>query len=220
LCDPISALALAGSALAAGVSYQGQQATQQAQQQANDDWVAYQRKAAADAAAKDDANRQKAQAALSGAEGALTPASQQANQQRAQADLTNQMLAGSPASSDVNTTALGLDKSADASITQDIGQRVTNAARDAQSRIAALAGLTSYGGGYNDMGSLASQALQNSQEGINLASDFRKGDTATLGIAQNVQPIHYQAGSDIAGTLASQLAGIAGSAYGTKMRTA
>ncbi len=69
-----------------------------------------------------------------------------------------------------------------------MASRVTNAAREAQGRIAALAGLTSYGGGYGDMGSAASTALANSAEGINLASDFRKGDTATLGVTQQIQP--------------------------------
>jgi hypothetical protein len=217
MCDPISAIALAGSAIAAGVSYQGQQETQAAQQNANDQWVAYQRAAAATAAAKDAANREKAQAALSTAETKLSPANQQQTQQTAQTNLNTAMLAGSPAASDSNIQLLG-GNSADTSVSTDMAQRVTNAAREAQGRIAALAGITSYGGGYNDMGSVANQNLANSADVINLTGNMRKGDTATLGVAQNVQPVQYKMGSDVAGTVASQLGNIAGSAFASKMK--
>jgi hypothetical protein len=183
-----------------------------AQQKANDDWVATQRAAAAKAAAADEANRQKAQASLNTAEQALTPQSQTATQQTAQTNLTNQMLAGSPAADNSNITLLG-GEPADTSVSSDMASRVTNAAREAQGRIKALAGLTSYGGGYQGMGSAANQALANSAEGINLASDFRKGDTATLGITQQIQPVQYAQGSNIAGSLASSLGNLAGSAF-------
>jgi len=194
------------------VSYAGQQATVNAQQQANDDWEATQKAAAARAAAADEANRQKAAASLAGAEQKLSPQNQTEVQKGAATDLTSQMLAGSPAASDSNITLLGGTPS-DTSVSSDMASRVTNAAREAQGRIKALAGITSYGGGYQGMGSSASQALADSAEGINLASDFRKGDTATLGITQQIQPIQYKQGADIAGTLASQLGSLAGNAF-------
>ena len=212
MCDPLSAIALAGSAVAAGVSYEGQQQTMAAQQQANDSWLATQRAAAAKAAAADDANRQKATASLNVAEQKLSPANQEATQQTAATGLNTQMLAGSPAADNSNVQLLG-GTPADTSVSSDMASRVTNAARAAQDRIKALAGITSYGGGYNDMGAASTQALSDSAEGINLASDFRKGDTATLGITQQIQPVQYQQGSNIAGTIASQLGNLAGSAF-------
>jgi hypothetical protein len=212
MCDPLSAIALAGSAVAAGVNYMGQQDTLAAQQQANDEWAATQRAAAAKAAAADEANRQKATASLNTAKTALSAENQTAVQQGAATDLTSQMLAGSPAASDSNITLLG-NTPADTSVSSDMASRVTNAAREAQGRIKALAGITSYGGGYQGMGSSASQALADSAEGINLANDFRKGDTQTLGITQAIQPVHYESGSNIAGTIANQLGNIAGSAF-------
>jgi hypothetical protein len=212
MCDPLSAIALAGSAVAAGVNYEGQQATISAQNQANQDWEATQRAAAAKAAAADEVQRQKASAALGTAETALGPANQTQVQQNAATSLNSQMLAGSPAAPDSNIKLLG-GEPADTSISSDMASRVTNAAREAQGRIAALAGMTSYGGGYQGMGSSASSALADSAEGINLASDLRKGDTATLGITQAIQPVHYEQGSNIAGTIASQLGNIAGSAF-------
>ena len=212
MCDPLSAIALAGSAVAAGVNYEGQQAAVSAQNQSNADWEATQRAAAAKAAAADEVQRQKATAALGTAETALGPANQTQVQQNAATNLNSQMLAGSPAAGDSNIQLLG-GTPADTSVSQDMASRVTNAAREAQGRIAALAGMTSYGGGYEGMGSSASSALSDSAEGINLANDLRGGDTKTLGITQAIEPVKYAQGSNLAGTIAGQLGNIAGSAF-------
>jgi hypothetical protein len=212
MCDPLSAIALAGSAVAAGVSYEGQQETVAAQNESNEEWAATQRAAAAKAAAADEVQRQKATASLNTAETALSPQNQTAVQQGAATDLNTQMLAGSPAASNSNIQLLG-GTPADTSVSSDMASRVTNAAREAQGRIAALAGITSYGGGYGDMGSSAASALSDSAEGINLANDLRGGTTKTLGITQQIDPVKYQSGSNIAGTIASQLGNIAGSAF-------
>ena len=220
MCDPISAIALAGSAIAAGVNYAGQQATVEAQQNANDQWVAYQKSAAATAAAKDAANREKATAAEQTTLNQVSPQSQEANQATAATNLNTAMLAGSPAAPNSNVSVLGGGDPADTSVTSDMAQRVTAAARAAQGRIAALAGLTSYGGGYGDMGQIAGQDISQGNEAIKMYSDFRQGDTSTLGIAQQVQPVQYTQGSNIAGTLASSLANIAGSAFGKSLKTA
>jgi hypothetical protein len=199
----------------------GQQETVKAQNQANQDWEATQEAAAQAAAQKDAVNQQKAQAALNVAQDKLSPASQTQTQQTAATGLNTQMLTGSPAAPDSNIKLLGQPQAgADTSVSSDMATRVTNAAREAQGRIAALAGLTSYGGGYGDMGSAATTALANSAEGINLASDFRKGDTATLGITQQIQPIQYAQGSNIAGSLAGSLAGIAGKGLGASLKLA
>jgi hypothetical protein len=212
MCDPVSlaVLAGAGSIAAAGADYAGQQATQQAQQNANNEWLAYQQRASANAQAADTAARQKASAAQGSTLNALSPQNQQQTQQTAQASL------------DANITALGggAGDQANSEVTSDMASRVTQAARAAQGRIAALAGMASYGGGYGDMGSAATQALASGDEAIRLQSDIRRGNTATLGIAQNVQPVAYKQGSNIAGTVASSLANLAGSAYGRSLKTA
>ena len=217
MCDPLSAIALAGSAVAAGVNYMGQQQTVSAQNQANQDWAATQRAAAAKAAAADEVQRQKATASLNTAETALSPQNQTAVQQGAATDLNSQMLAGSPANANSNITLLG-GQPADTSVSSDMASRVTNAAREAQGRIKALAGITSYGGGYEGMGSAASSALADLAEGVNLANDLRSGTTKTLGVTQAIQPVHYQQGSDIAGTIANQLGNIAGSAFAKNVK--
>jgi hypothetical protein len=212
MCEPLSALALVGSAAAAGVNYMGQQETMAATQKANDDWVATQRAAAAKAAAADEVQRQKATASLNTAETALSPQNQTQAQQGAATDLNSQMLAGSPAADNSNISLLG-GQPADTSVSSDMASRVTNAAREAQGRIKALAGITSYGGGYEGMGSSAASSLADSEEGIKLANDLRSGTTKTLGVTQAIQPVQYQQGSNIAGTVASSLGNIAGSAF-------
>ena len=217
ICDPLSAIALAGSAVAAGVNYMGQQQTVSAQNQANQDWAATQRAAAAKAAAADEVQRQKATASLNTAETALSPQNQTAVQQGAATDLNSQMLAGSPAADNSNISLLG-GQPADTSVSADMASRVTNAAREAQGRIKALAGITSYGGGYEGMGSAASSALADSAEGINLANDLRSGTTKTLGVTQAIQPVQYAQGSNIAGTIANQLGNIAGSAFAKNVK--
>ena len=211
ICDPLSAIALAGSAVAAGVNYMGQQDVVRAQNQSNEDWAATQRAAAAKASAADEVQRQKAAGALSTAETALSPENQTAVQQTAATDLNAQMLAGSPAASD-NIKLLG-GEPASTSVSSDMASRVTNAAREAQGRIKALAGITSYGGGYQGMGGSATQALADSAEDIGLASNLRGGTTRTLGVTQAIEPVKYAQGSDIAGTVASSLGNIAGSAF-------
>ena len=113
------------------------------------------------------------------------------------------MLAGSPAASDSNVQVLGGGDPANTKLTADMAQRITSASRSAQDRIKALAGLQSYGGGYEGMGRPASTAINTGNEAIKLASDMRQGDTSTLGTAQAVQPVQYVQGSNIASTLAN-----------------
>ena len=196
----------------------GQQQAVQAQNQSNQDWEATQRAAAAKANAADEVARQKSQAALNTSQDALSQQSQTANQQAAQTSLTNQMLTGTPAASDSNVQVLGQPQGgSDTSVTSDMASRVTDAARQAQGRIKALAGLTSYGGGYGDMGAAANSSLADSAEQIKLQGDIRNGITQTLGVTQQIQPIQYAQGSNLAGSLASSLAGIAGKGLGNSL---
>jgi hypothetical protein len=220
LCDPISAIALAGSAIAAGVNYEGQQQTMAAQQSANDQWVAYQQAASAKELAQDTALRQQATATMNNTLQQVSPASQAANQQAAASNLNAAMMAGNPAAPDSNVAVLGqgAGSGAPTSVTSDMAQRVTAAAREAQGRIAALAGVTSYGSGYNDMGEQANAAITAGNQAINLTSDMRAGDVAALKVAQNVQPVQYVQGSNLAGTIATQLANAAGSRLATSLK--
>jgi hypothetical protein len=221
MCDPISLLAVAGSAVAAGVNYAGQQATVKAQQQANDDWVAYQRDKARKADVADEAMRQKSDQARQETLNQLTPDQQKATQQQAADTLNTQMLGADNPAGDQNREALAgmVTPGADAQtqgVEADMASRVTEAARAARGRIKALANLTATGGGYGGMLDTAGRAITAGNQGIELQGNMRKGNTATLGVAQAVPVEQFAQGSNIAGSLASSLAGLAGNAFGSK----
>lgn len=225
MCDPIS-IALAGaSAVASGVSYMGEQATQDAQQQANDQWVAYQRQAAQNAQAQDTALRQQAEANMATTQQAVSPQTQTQEQQTQQGNLNQQFVAGTALApnADPNRALLAGEGTPGSGaggqdMTTDMASRITNAARQATGRIQALAGLASYGSGYGDVGSTVQNAITAGNQGIALTGDERMGVAKTLGVAQNVQPVQYASGQNLAGSIAGSLANLAGSAFGSAMR--
>jgi hypothetical protein len=219
ICDPltIGIASAVGSVASAGVSYVGQESANAAQQKANDDWVAYQRAASQKAAAEDEAARQKSQAAMQTTEQTVNPQSEQNTQTTQAANLTQQFQAGTGADPGQNVKVLAGSggTGTDPGVSTDMATRVTNAAREAQGRIAALAGLTSYGSGYGDMSDVAQSAITTGNQGIALQGDMRQGIAKTLGVAQQVQPVQFAQGSNIAGSVAGSLASLAGNAFGT-----
>lgn len=220
MCDPISLVAAAGSLASAGVSYMGQQATMNAQQSANDDWVSYQRQQAREATQRDEVSRKRADVARTNTLDQLTPAQQAATQAADQARLETGMLGNQNPAGDQNIRLLagaGAAGPGDA-VTADISSRVTSAAREARDRIKALASLTAYGGGYGSMLNTGQRALTAGSQDIEMEANKRKGNTATLGTAQAVPVETFVQGQNIAGGLASSLAGLAGNAFGSKYR--
>ena len=144
-------------------------------------------------------------------------------QQTAQNTLNTQMLSGSPASSNQNVQMLSgqTGAGADTSVTSDMASRVTAAARQAQGRIKPpWLGSIPTRSGYQGAQANASQALANSGEAINMYGDFRKGDTSTLGVTQQIQPIQYAPGANIAGSVAGMLGGLAGKSLGNALSAA
>jgi hypothetical protein len=223
MCEPLTLLALAGTAAAAGISYEGQQATVNAQNKANADWVAYQRAQAAKAQAQDETLRQQSAAAAAQSQAAASPQAQAAQQAAQQQNLESQFTRGTVgAAADQNRELLGGQTGAGAGVSQDIsdamGARITAAARAGQDRIKALAALSSYGGGYGGVASNVGTAITQGNQNIALAGDMRTGVAKTLGVAQGVQPIQYTQGSNIAGDIAGSLAGVAGNAFGSAYR--
>lgn len=223
MCDPISLVAAAGSIAAAGIGYAGSEATLNAQQQANDNWVAYQQQQSANARTQDEAAREKADAARQQTLSQVTPQAQQATQQQASQTLLNQMAPyGVGPNSDPNTAMLSGDTGAggvgNPQATKDMAQTVTQATRDAQGRIQALANLQGYGGAFGSAASTVNQALNTGNQAIGLQSDIRQGIARSLGVSQQVQPVQYVQGQNLAGSLAGALSSIAGGKAGTAIK--
>jgi hypothetical protein len=227
MCDPLSiaAVSAAGSLVAGGIDYMGQQATVDAQNKANQDWVNYQRAQSQKAAAEDEALRQKAAAAAAQTQAAVNPQTQEAEQQVQEGKLTGDYMSGTLAApgADPNTALLagqgGSGSGVSSDITSDIASRVTAAAREAQGRIKALAGLASYGSGYGDVGNLVNTSITTGNQNIALTGDERSGVAKTLGVAQTVPVEQFTQGSNIAGTIASSLANVAGNAFGSGVKS-
>jgi hypothetical protein len=225
MCDPISLIAAAGSVVSAGIGYMGEQSTMDAQQKANDDWVASQQQQAAQARAADEAARQKAEAARQQTLSQVTPQAQTQTQQQASQTLVNQMGAyGTGPASDPNTAVLGANvgdqgSPANPAITDQMARTITQATRDAQGRIQALANLQGYGGAFGSAAANVNTALAQGNQAIGLQSDIRQGIARTLGIAQQVPPVQYAQGQNIAGSLAGSLANIAGSKIGSSLKS-
>lgn len=219
MCDPMvgAIIGVVGSMASAAYSYSQQSSLMAKQEQANAQWVAYQRKERNEAWQRDQEARQKAEAARQGALDQLKPEEQKAaqttEQQRVQQDITPKDMA------DVETQLIG-DKllsgqaGADPAIKQDIAGQITQASRDARARIAALSTIESYGGSQFGLQNRAQNVLNQSGQDIRLQGDIRQGNNAALGVATNVEPLRYQATPSMAGGIASSLAGIAGKSFG------
>lgn len=222
MCDPISLLAAAGSVAAAGMNYASQQSTMKAQQQANDDWVSYQRQKARTADANDESMRQKSDAARNETLEKLTPEQQAAQQAETEGKLNSDMIAAGGGDQNIALLGAGANNedpnSQNSQVTSALTDRVTSAAREARGRIKALASLTATTGGYNSLTDTANRGIVEGNQNIELQANKRKGNTAVLGTAQAVPVETFSAGDNILGSLASGLAGIGGSAFGAKMK--
>lgn len=217
MCEPVTAtlIGLAGSAAAAGLNYAGQEAQVSAQNKANQDWVNYQTAAAQRNTQADQASQQRAEAARQNTLNQLTPQAATDAQTGTATRLQGEMAVNNPAyATDPNTQLLsGQAQNPDTSVTTDIAQRITNASRAAQGRIAALANLQGYTGGYGSATDTAQRALMQGGQAIGLQGDIQRGNNAVLGIAQNVPVKQYVQGQNIAGGIANSLGALAGGAF-------
>lgn len=212
MCDPISLLAAAGSVAAAGIGYAGEQATMNAQQKANDDWVAYQRRKANEADQRDESMRQQAEAARQGTLKTMQPGEQQATEAAAESKLSADMAAANGGDANVKMLS-GQEQNSNQDVSTDLQQRVTEATRSARGRIKALAGLTAAGTGFDSMLNKGQENIDRGNQAIDLQGNMRNSNTRTLGVAQQVEPERFVQGSNPASGISSALAGLAGSAF-------
>lgn len=217
MCDPMSAIALVGSLASAGMSYMQQSSLMSQQENANAQWVSYQRQQANEENMRQDALRQKAEAARLGATEQLTPEKQKeaqgTEQQRVQQDITpTDMLDTQPQL--IGDKLLSGQKGAAPVIKSDIASQITQASRDARARIAALATMQSYGGSQFSLQNRAQDIFNQSGQDIRLAGDERQGSLAAYGAAKQVEPRRFQATPSLLGGLSGALAGLAGKGIG------
>jgi hypothetical protein len=220
MCEPMALIGLVGSIASAGMSYMQQQSANNMQQQANDEWVAYQRDQSQKEWARQEELRQRADNARVAAENDLTSTKQQEAQtteeKRVQTDITpDQLKQDDPTL--IGDRMLSGMQGGSQEFKDVFGQKITNAAADARARIAALATMQSYGNSQFGLQNRTNQIFGNAAETINLMGNERQGSLGAYSAAKGVPPARVVTGSSAMGGIASSLAGIAGKGLGASM---
>jgi hypothetical protein len=217
MCTPLALIGAVGSIASAGMSYMQQSNLMQQQENANANWVAYQRQKSQEEWVRQDAARNRAEAARAQSTADLT-AEEQSKAQGTEAErLTKDFT--SPDMLDADPTLIGDkllsgQKGGSGEIQQKIAERITNASKDARARIAALATLQSFGPSQFGLQNRANDIFAKSGQEITMQGNVRQGSLAAYGAEKQVEPQRFQATPSPWGGLAGALAGIAGRGMG------
>ena len=224
MCDPISIIGLGFSIGSAIANQQAQQDMVNQQNDANAQWVAYQRRQSQEYAKRDEELRKNAAAARESSLSELDAKKQQAAQEGEQARLTTALTPEQTAAmargdvSEIDKTLLQGQAGTEAGVKSNIQMQIQQAAQDARKRIAALAAVQSYGGSQFGLTNRANAIFNAAGQDIRLASDQRQGQLAAYNVAKAVEPIKIvQHGSSSAGGIANAMAGVAGKGLGNAM---
>jgi hypothetical protein len=204
LCDPT---VLAVGSLVAGVAgtaadYMGQADAARKQEQAYNEWAAQQHANRVAAAAKDEQDRQVANAARVQGLSDVSAANQKTEQATEQTRLTSylsgqdQTANEAPSTSGQSPTSVADPRLsganlADPSVKADLADKLGRAAQDSKNRIAALAAVSSYGGSSGGLDVSNANAFAKAGEGIDLGNEFRRGDLGVYQTQQAVNPVQW-----------------------------
>jgi len=218
MCDPIGMIGMAFSIGSQISQMQAQQDVMNKQQQANDEWLAYQRMKARAFEQRQETARVKADTARVHTLNELTGEKQGAAQVEEQARLEGEMMPTVDAKTAEGAQSVGdaiLGK-ASGRISQHYADALTTATRDARARMEDLATVASTTGSQFGLANRANSLLGESQDEIKLQGDIRQGDLIAYGVAKAVEPVKYAIGSGAgaAGGIAQGLAGMAGGRLG------
>lgn len=230
MCDPLVGGLIAGAAsiASAGIQQSQNEALAQKQQQANDQWVAYQTKIHREQAAAEDQAREAANNAREATLQKVSPQNQQQEQTTEQQRLQNEYTdpgrgvgaTGGPVDPNTvsNTGLLSGSQTGDQAAKASMTSQINTATAAARQRIGALATANSYGGSFGGLGNVVPQQFTQGGNYINMVNDIRQGNLKTYGVEQQVQPLQYTStGGNMFGSLATALGGLAGKGIGAGM---
>lgn len=216
MCDPMSAIAAIGAIGSALYSYSVQEDVMSKQHEANQAWIAYQRRKGQEEWARQEEARRRADISREDTLNKLKPEEQKKaqgeEQQRLQQDITPQDLLDEHPQL-LQDKLLSGQKGASPIIQQDIADKITQASRDARARIANLATIQSYGGSQFGLQNRAQDLFNASSADINLQGNIRRGSLAAYNVEKAVEPERFTANNALGG-LGGALAGIAGKGFG------
>lgn len=222
MCDPlVGGLIASAASLGVGAMQSSQlQATQDAQEAANAQWVAYQTQIHQEQVQQENMRRQEAEKARQATLDKTNPDAQKDIQSNEQQRLTQ--FYQNPDGSVKDPTkpqdyALsGQDTTGNKYSAGDLAAQVSNATSLARQRVAALATANSFGGSFGGLGTEIPIRFNQGAGDINLQNNIRNANLKTYGVEQQVQPIHYEVGSgtEALGGIAKALGGLGGSLVG------
>jgi len=219
MCEPmaIGIIGAVASAASSFANYQAQQDAMNKQEQANAQWIAYQKRQRSEAWQREEQSRQQAEAArqssLQEMEAGKQKAAQNKEEDRLKTDITPENLKPGPEGLvPVADELLRGTSGADPLVTQDLQKKINNAAAESRKRIANLATIQSYGGSQFGLQNRAQDLFNQSGQNIRLQGDIRQGNLGVLGVAANVEPEKFVATPSPLGGIASSLASISGKA--------
>jgi hypothetical protein len=223
MCDPlVGGLISGGLAIAGGMkAASDQQAVVDAQNQANDQWVAYQTQIHQEQVAEENKRRQLAETARQDTLTKTSPEAFKQIQETEQQRLNQFYLQPGPQAHDPNVTAsmaLSGQASDPSSISgSDLAKQVSNATSQARQRIAALATANSFGGSTYGAGTEIPIRFAQGGNQINLEGNIRAADLSTYRNEQQVEPVHYTIGpgTQMFADMSKTLGGLAGSLIGS-----
>lgn len=217
MCDPMSAIAGIAAIGSAFMSYSAQQDLMSHQEASNAQWVAYQRRKGQEEWQRQEDARRRADIAREDTLNKLRPEEQKKAQgeeeQRVQQDITPKDLLDEHPEL-LQDKLLSGQKGASPIIQQDIADRITDASKEARTRIANLATIQSYGGSQFGLQNRAQDLFNQSSADINLQGNVRRGSLAAYNVEKGVQPVQWQASPSPWGGIAGALAGMAGKGFG------
>jgi hypothetical protein len=218
MCDPIGMIGLAFSIGSQVMQWQAQQDVMNKQQQANNEWLAYQRMKARRFDETQEQMRKKADIARVGTLNELTGEKQAAAQEEEQGRLEEEMMPtaepGAHQTNDMRAQLFG--EGAGNKITQHYADSLADATREARTRMQNLAVVASTTGSQFGLANRANSLLGESKDEIQLQGDLRQGNLLAYNVAKAVEPVKYAIGSGAgaAGGIGQAAAGLAGRSLG------
>ena len=197
MCSPMAAIGIAGAAMSMAQNYMVYQANQDAEA----DWMEYQRQKRTEEFARQDELRGKAEAARQQSMEAMAPEEQQQVVDQETERLKGYYGYQEPEEISIGDKLLSGQMQMDDTVSQDRARTIAEATQEANKRIAAMARQGAYTGSMYGLGTRNPLEFAKSGQGIELSGNKRGGSLGVYNIAKNVNPVRYQKGFDLGGAI-------------------
>lgn len=194
---------IAAVAGAAGTAIQvaNQISTARKNEQAMNDWAAYQSRMRRQESARQEDMRQRADKARQEGLQEIAPEAM-VDTQAQEAERLGDELGAAADKINVSDALLSGQQSGSQVFQDDLASKLASAATEARSRIKALAGLQAFGGSSGGLDYTTQKTLQDTGNRIDLENNKRSGSLGAYGAEKSVNPVQYF-GSPVASALGS-----------------